>query len=315
MMPVLVLASHDAGKLSASTARAVTAATQIGGAIHLLVAGSGITAVADEAAPLAGVAKVLAADAESLAQAATAPLVALIESLGDAYTHILGLSDAVGRDVLPRLAARLDIQPVTDITAILGPDRFVRPVYAGNGFETLVSPQVRQVLGIRAAAFAPAGEETPVTVEAVPVPEADGRVRFIAAHRTQTETPDLGTARVVVAGGAGFGSREDFVMLETLAGRLGAAVGATRAAVDAGYAPNDWQIGQTGKMVAPDLYIGIGISGALQHQAGMLGAKTIVAINKDEEAPLMKLADYAYRGDLFEAVPALIAAFEKWRRV
>ncbi len=309
-MSVLVLADHDLGNLSGATTRAVSAAAQLGGEVHVLVAGSDVAAVATQAQALAGVAKVLVADNDALADAPVEALTGLIGTIAGDYAHILGIAGAVGRDVLPRLAARLGIQPVTDITAILGPDRFVRPVYAGNAFETLTSPQDRQVLSVRASSFAPAGAGGSAELVAVPIADTASLARFIAAHRTQSDAPDLQTARIVVSGGVALGSRDNFRMIEDLAGLVGAAVGATRAAVDAGYAPNDWQVGQTGKVVAPDLYIGIGISGALQHQAGMLGAKKIVAINTDAESPLMKLADYAYQGDLFEAVPALIAALK-----
>ena len=309
-MSVLVLADHDRAKLSDATARAVSAAGHLGGEVHVLVAGSGVADVAAEAAAIAGVAKVLVADGETLADASAEVLTALIETLIGDYAHVLGIASALGRDVLPRLAARRGIQPVTDITEILGPDHFVRPVYAGNAFETISSPQATQILSVRASSFAPAGEGGAAEVVAVAIPETKGLARFVAAHRTKSDAPDLQTASIVVSGGVALGSRKNFRMIEELAALLGAAVGATRAAVDAGYAPNDWQVGQTGKVVAPDLYIGIGISGALQHQAGMLGAKKIVAINTDGEAPLMKLADFAYQGDLFDAVPALIAALK-----
>ena len=309
-MSVLVLADHDLGLLSLATARAVTAAAQLGGEVHVLVAGADIGAVTAEAAALAGVARVLAAEDAGFADAAPAALVKLLESLAGDYRHIMGIAAAVGRDVMPRLAARLDIQPVTDITAILGPDRFERPVYAGNAIETVSSPQASQVLTIRPSAFAPAARTGAAPVDKVSVAPASVLAQFIAAQRTQSSAPDLATAKVVVSGGVALGSRENFRLIEDLAEALGGAVGATRAAVDAGYAPNDWQVGQTGKVVAPDLYIGIGISGALQHQAGMLGAKKIVAINTDAEAPLMKLADFAYCGDLFDVVPALIAALK-----
>ena len=310
-MSVLVLADHDLGRLSPATARAVSAAGQLGGEVHVLVAGGGIGAIAVEAAALAGVTRVLAADNPSFADAQPAALVKLIASLAGDYSHILGISAAVGRDVLPRLAAVLDIQPVTDITAILGPNRFQRPIYAGNAVETVSSDQQNQVLTVRAASFSPAAKTGTAPIGKISVAPAEALARFVAAHRTESDAPDLATARIVVAGGVALGSREKFKLIEDLAATLGAAVGATRAAVDAGYAPNDWQVGQTGKVVAPDLYVGIGISGALQHQAGMLGSKKIIAINTDAEAPLMKLADFAWCGDLFEAVPALITALKK----
>ena len=309
-MSVLVLADHDLGHLSPATARAVTAATELGGEVHVLVAGAGIAPVAAEAAALAGVTRVLAAEDPSFANARSAALAKLLASLAGDYSHFLGISAAVGRDVLPRLAAMLDIQPVTDVTAILGPNRFERPIYAGNAIQTVTSSQESQILSVRAASFVPATKTDAAPIGKISVAPAEPLAQFIAAHRTESDAPDLATARIVVAGGVALGSREKFKLIEDLAATLGAAVGATRAAVDAGYAPNDWQVGQTGKIVAPDLYIGIGISGALQHQAGMLGAKTIVAINKDAEAPLMKLADFAWCGDLFEAVPALMAALK-----
>ena len=310
-MSTLLLADHDLGALSATTARAVSAAAGLEGELHLLVAGKDVAGVAEQASALAGVTRVLVADGAAFADGATEALVTLLASLAPDYTHIVGISGAVAREVMPRLGARLDIQPVTDVTAILAADRYERPVYAGNAVEHVFSPQPRQILTLRASVFAAAPATGSTEIAAVSADVPQGLASFIAAHRTQSDAPELTTARIVVAGGVALGSRENFALIEKLAAVLGAAVGATRAAVDAGYAPNDWQVGQTGKVVAPDLYIGIGISGALQHQAGMLGAKRIVAINKDAEAPLMKLADYAYVGDLFEAVPALIAALEK----
>jgi electron transfer flavoprotein alpha subunit len=232
----------------------------------------------------------------------------LIAALAEPYSHIVAGSTSVGRDVIPRLAAKLDVMPVTDVTAILGGNRFERPIYAGNAIETVVSNQSKHLLTVRASAFRPAVKGNAAPIE----PYAEGPlvevVKVISAHRTGGDRPELTTAQVVVSGGVSLGSAEGFKLVEALAETLGAAVGATRAAVDAGYAPNDWQVGQTGKIIAPDLYIAIGISGALQHLAGIQGAKTIVAINTDPEAPLMKLADYALVGDLFEVVPKLTAA-------
>ncbi|WP_417309696.1 electron transfer flavoprotein subunit alpha/FixB family protein [Devosia sp.] len=308
-MAVLVLAEHDLGTLSAATARIVAAATQLG-PVDLLVAGEGIAPVVAEAATLAGVEKVLSADNAALATQSADALTALLLSLAGDYSHIVAASAATGRDVIPRLAAGLDLMPVTDIVAILGPDRFQRPIYAGNAVETVASNQPRQLLTIRASAFRPAAGGNDAPVEPVRA-ELTAVTRLIAAHRTEGDMPDLGTAQIVVAGGVSFGSAENFKLVEELAQVLGAAVGATRAAVDAGYAPNDWQVGQTGKIIAPDLYIGIGISGALQHLAGIQGAKKIVAINKDPDSPLMQIADYALAGDLFEIVPQLIAALKR----
>ncbi len=308
-MTVLILADHDLGRLSASTPRVVAAAGRLG-PLDVLVAGQGVEAVAAEAATLAGVARVLVADAPIYAEAPAETLTELIAHLAEPYEHIVAVSSAAGRDVMPRLAARLDLMPVTDVVAIHGPNRFDRPIHAGNAIETVTSGQAKQILTIRASAFRPAatGNEAPVEPIAFAPPPPAARV--LAAHRTEGDLPDLATARVVVAGGVSFGSAENFALVEKLARTLRAAVGATRAAVDAGYAPNDWQVGQTGKIIAPDCYIGIGISGALQHLAGIHGARKIVAVNTDPEAPLMKIADIALVGDLNEVVPALIAALE-----
>ena len=304
-MITLVLAEHDLGQLSAATARVVAAVRPLG-PIDVLVAGQGVAAVAASVATLAGIDKVLVADSPALANLAPEPLAALLERLAASYTHIVAASATTGRDVIPRLAARLDLMPITDIVALHGPSRFDRPIYAGNAVETVVSNQPRHLLTIRASAFRPVAAGTAAPIEAIAA-DVPAVARFIAAHRTQSDLADLATAQIVVSGGVSFGSAENFALVADLAKHLGAAVGATRAAVDAGYAPNDWQVGQTGKIIAPDLYIGIGISGALQHLAGIQGAKKIIAINKDPEAPLMQIADLALVGDLFEIVPALIA--------
>jgi electron transfer flavoprotein alpha subunit len=287
--------------------RLVSAAAGLGGEVDLLVAGQNAALVAEQAARLPGVARVLAAEA---VPETAETLVPLLEKLAGNYSHLIAPAATLGRDVMPRLAARLDLMPVTDIVAIHGPDRFDRPIYAGNAIETVRSSQSRHVLTLRASAFGPAPLAPPAAapIEAVDGSVAGPLVRLLATHRTEGDRPDLATARIVVSGGVALGSAEGFRLIERLAEKLGAAVGATRAAVDAGYAPNDWQVGQTGKIIAPDLYIAIGISGALQHLAGIHGAKTIVAINRDPEAPLMKLADYRLAGDLFDVVPALIEA-------
>jgi len=308
-MAVLVLAEHDLGHLSPATARIVAAAGQLG-PVDLLVAGQGVSGVAAEASAIAGVARVLVADTDALGALAPDALVALLAPLAERYTHIVAAAAATGRDAIPRLAAKLDLMPVTDIVAIHGPTRFDRPIYAGNAIETVNDTQPRHLLTIRASAFRPAASGNAAPIEPLD-PTVATLTKFLAAHRTEGDLPDLGTAQIVVAGGVSFGSAEKFRLVEDLAKALGAAVGATRAAVDAGYAPNDWQVGQTGKIIAPDLYIGIGVSGALQHLAGIQGAKKIVAINKDPEAPLMKIADYALVGDLFEIVPALIAGLKR----
>jgi len=310
-MAVLVLADHDLGQLSPATARVVAAARKLGGPVDVLIAGDGVDAVATQAAAIAGVGKVLLAQAEAFEQSAPDALAALLETMAPQYEAIVAGSNAVGRDVIPRLAARLDIMPVTDIVAIHAPNRFDRPIYAGNAIETVLSEQPHQILTIRASAFRPAGQGGSAPIEAVDGSAAASAARFIAAHRTESDVPDLATAQIVVGGGVSVGSAEGFKLIERLAGQLGAAVGATRAAVDAGYAPNDWQVGQTGKIIAPDLYIAIGISGALQHLAGIQGAKKIVAINTDPEAPLVKIADVALIGDLFTIVPELIAQLQR----
>ncbi len=308
-MAVLVLAEHDLGKLSPTTARIVAAAAMLG-PVDLLVAGQGVSAVAAEAATLASVEKVLVADSAELASLSAEAVAGLLAELAGPYTHIVAAAASTGRDAIPRLAAKLDLMPVTDVIAIHGPTRFDRPIYAGNAIETVFSGEARHLLTIRASAFRPAatGNTAPISPVGADVAAV---AKFIAAHRTEGDLPDLSTAQIVVAGGVSFGSAEKFALVEQLAKVLGAAVGATRAAVDAGYAPNDWQVGQTGKIIAPDLYIAIGISGALQHLAGIQGAKKIVAINKDPEAPLMKIADIALVGDLFEVVPQLIAGLKR----
>ena len=302
-MSVLVLAEVDNGILSPATARIVAAATQLG-PVDLFVPGP--RSAADAASSLAGVTKVMLGVDSLLANS----LVAALSSLAADYQYLVSAASTLGKDVMPRLAARLDIQPVTDIVAIEGPSRFVRPIYAGNALETVDDSQPKHVLTFRASAFRPvaAGNSAPVEVVDSAVQSA---VRFIAAHRTESDIPDLATAQIVVGGGVSVGSPEGFQLIEKLGKTLGAAIGATRAAVDAGYAPNDWQVGQTGKIIAPDLYIAIGISGALQHLAGIQGAKKIIAINTDAEAPIVRIADVALIGDLFEIVPQLTAELEK----
>jgi electron transfer flavoprotein alpha subunit len=299
-MSVLVLAEHDQGKLSPATARLVAAAVCLSNDVDVLVAGE--NSVADAAASLQGVARVRLSEAAS-----PETLTALLETLAPEYDAILAAAAAAGRDVIPRLAAKLDLMPVTDIVAIAAADTFTRPVYAGNALETVVSAQQKQLLTVRASAFRPVGQGGNAPIEPVAVPAVVRAAEIVAEHRTAGDVPDLATARVVVGGGIAVGSAEGFRLIEDFARRLGAAVGATRAAVDAGYAPNDWQVGQTGKVIAPDLYIAFGISGALQHLAGISGAKRIVAVNIDPEAPLMKLADLALVGDLFAVIPALEA--------
>lgn len=304
-MSVLLLADHDKGELAPATARLVAAAGKIG-PVDVLVVAQNPGAIAAAAATIAGVRKVLAVQGETTAEALTNTL----ECYAQGYQCVSASASSVGKDVIPRLAAKLDIMPVTDIVAIEAPNRFVRPIYAGNALETITDPQPLHLLTFRASAFRPAvgGNTAPIENLDVSVTSA---AKFLAAHRTESDTPDLATAQIVIGGGVSVGSAEGFQLIEKLGKTLGAAVGATRAAVDAGYAPNDWQIGQTGKIIAPDLYIAIGISGALQHLAGIQGAKKIFAINSDPEAPLVKIADLVLVGDLFEIVPQLIAELEK----
>ncbi|MBU1334513.1 MAG: FAD-binding protein [Alphaproteobacteria bacterium] len=304
-MSVLVVADHDLGALSPATARVIHAVSELG-PIDLLVIGQDIDAVAAEAARVAGVTRVLVAKGASSSDADAS----LIAALAEPYHYIVQSAGSVGKDRMPRVAAKLDLMPVTDVVKVLGPTRFERPIYAGNAVQTVSDGQARHVLTIRASAFRAAAGGNDAPIEVIENSAASA-ARLIAAHRTESDTPDLATAQIVVGGGVALGSAENFQLIEQLAKKLGAAIGATRAAVDAGYAPNDWQVGQTGKIIAPDLYIAIGISGALQHLAGIQGAKKIVAINADPEAPLVKLADLALIGDLFEIIPQLLVELDK----
>jgi electron transfer flavoprotein alpha subunit len=298
-MSVLVLADVDQGKLTASTTRVVAAAAELG-PVDLLVDAS----AAEEARTIAGVQKVLSAALPNTAEA----LAPVLAKLAEPYTHIVATANATGRDVIPRLAALLDIMPVTDVTAILGPTRFERPIYAGNATETVSDGQQKHLITVRSSAFSSAVQGNSVAISNLEI-AASGNTRVANEERRESAGPELSTAQIVVSGGIPLG--EKFNLVEDLAAKLSAATGATRALVDAGFAPNELQVGQTGKIVAPDLYIGMGISGALQHLAGIQGAKAIFAINKDAEAPLMKIADVALVADLFEAVPAVIAELDR----
>lgn len=304
-MSVLVVADHDLGRLSPATARVVHAVSELG-PIELLVLGQDTAAIAAEAAKLAGVTKVLVAHSTGTSDADAS----VVEMLAERYHYVVQSAGSVGKDRMPRVAAKLDLMPVTDVVEILGPNRFVRPIYAGNALQTVTDNQPTHILTIRASAFRAAapGNDAPIEIIDTSVVST---ARLIAQHRTLSDMPDLATAQIVVGGGVALGSAEKFQLIEQLAKKLGAAIGATRAAVDAGYAPNDWQVGQTGKIIAPDLYIAIGISGALQHLAGIQGAKKIVAINTDPEAPLVKLADVALIGDLFEIIPQLLTELDR----
>ncbi|MBK1842001.1 FAD-binding protein [Azospirillum sp. YIM B02556] len=304
-MPILILADHDNASLKPATAHTVTAATKLGTDIHVLVAGRGATPAAEEAAKLAGVAKVLLADDASYEHALAEPVAALLVSLAPGYSHILAAATSVGKNVLPRVAALLDVAMISEITAVVSADSFERPIYAGNAIATVQSADPVKIVTIRTTAFEAAAAGNCAAVESVTTPAAPGPSSFVSAELTKSERPELTAARIVISGGRGMQSGENFPLLEALADKLGAAVGASRAAVDAGFVPNDYQVGQTGKIVAPELYIAVGISGAIQHLAGMKDSKVIVAINKDEEAPIFQVADYGLVADLFKALPEL----------
>ncbi|ANM12475.1 MULTISPECIES: electron transfer flavoprotein subunit alpha/FixB family protein [unclassified Rhizobium] len=305
-MTILLLADHDNVSLSDQTAKALTAASQIGSDIHILVAGKGARAAADATAKLAGVSKVLLAESDELANNLAEPLADLIVSLAGAYDTILSAATSVGKNVLPRVAALLDVAQVSEIIEVVSPDTFKRPIYAGNAIQTVQASDAKKVITVRTASFASATEGGSATVEAIAAISNPGLSRFVDDALSASDRPELTSAKIILSGGRALGSAEKFrEVILPLADKLGAAVGASRAAVDAGYAPNDWQVGQTGKVVAPQLYIAAGISGAIQHLAGMKDSKLIVAINKDEEAPIFQVADYGLVADLFEALPEL----------
>jgi electron transfer flavoprotein alpha subunit len=306
-MVALVIAEHDNAALKAVTLNTVTAAAQCGGDVHILVAGSGCGAVAEAAAKVAGVSKVLVADAPHFADGLAENVAEQILAVAPAYSHILAPASAFGKNVLPRVAAKLDVAQISEITKVDAPDTFERPIYAGNAIATVQSTDSVKVITVRGTGFdAAASQGGAAAVETVAAVADSGKSAFVGRELAKSDRPELTGAKVVVSGGRGMGSGENFKILEPLADRLGAAMGASRAAVDAGYVPNDWQVGQTGKIVAPQLYIAVGISGAIQHLAGMKDSKTIVAINKDPEAPIFSVADYGIVGDLFEVVPALV---------
>jgi electron transfer flavoprotein alpha subunit len=309
-MAALVIAEHDNAHLKGATLNTVTAAAACGGEVHVLVAGENAAAVAQAAAQIAGVAKVLHADAPALGKQLAENVAAQVLALAGAYSHILFPSTANGRNAAPRVAGKLDVAQLSDVTKVLSPDTFERPIYAGNAIATMRSSDVVKVITVRTTGFdaAPAtGGST--TVEAIPAVGDNDKSTFVGRELTKSDRPDLTAARIIVSGGRALGSAEKFTeVLTPLADKLGAALGASRAAVDAGYAPNDWQVGQTGKIVAPSLYIACGISGAIQHLAGMKDSKVIVAINKDPEAPIFSVADYGVEADVFTAVPELTGA-------
>jgi electron transfer flavoprotein alpha subunit len=305
-MAVLLLAEVSNGKLNEATAKALTAAKELNEPVHVLVAGERVEAVARAAASLDGLEKVLVADDPVYAHQLAEPLAALLVRLAGNYSAILAAATSTGKNVMPRVAALLDVMQISEITKVAAPDTFERPIYAGNAIETVQATDAKKIITVRTAAFQPAGTGASAPVEkiaAAPAPEVS---RFKDETLGKSERPELAAARVVISGGRGMQNAENFkTLIEPIADKLGAAMGASRAAVDAGYAPNDWQVGQTGKAVAPDLYIAVGISGAIQHLAGMKDSKVIVAINKDEEAPIFQIADYGLVGDLFAILPAL----------
>jgi electron transfer flavoprotein alpha subunit len=309
-MTALVIAEHDNAALKSATLHTITAAHKLGGDVHVLIAGSGAEAVATAAASIPGVARVLRAEATHLAQPTAENVAAVVLQViaAGSYTHVLAPATSFGKNVSPRIAAKLDVAQVSDITGIESPDTFVRPIYAGNAFATVQSSDAIKVITVRTTGFdAVAGSGGNAAIESVAVPAEVTSSKVVGQELTKSERPELTSARVVVSGGRGMASGDNFKLLEALADKLHAAIGASRAAVDAGYVPNDYQVGQTGKIVAPDLYVAVGISGAIQHLAGMKDSKVIVAINKDAEAPIFQIADYGLVGDLFEIIPALTA--------
>lgn len=305
-MATLVIAEHDNGALKPSTLNTVTAALKIGGPVEILVAGHQCASAAQAASRIAGVAKVRIADSPQFTHALAESLAALVVSLAEGYSHILAPATTFGKNFLPRVAALLDVAQLSDIIAVETPDTFVRPIYAGNALATVQSTDRIKVVTVRSTGFEAAkAEGGTAAIEPVAATDDAGLSRFVGQELTKSARPELTAARIIVSGGRGMGSGENFKILEALADRLGAAVGASRAAVDSGFVPNDYQVGQTGKVVAPELYIAVGISGAIQHLAGMKDSKVIVAINKDGEAPIFQVADYGLVADLFQAVPEL----------
>jgi len=312
-MTALVIAEHDNAAIKGATLNTVTAAAQLGGEVHVLVAGHNAAAAAQAAAQIAGVAKVIHADGDSLAHGlaenVAAQVLAIINNPASSYTHLLFPATAGGKNVAPRVAAKLDVAQISDITKVVSPDTFERPIYAGNAIATVQSADKVKVITVRTTGFDAAGQGGSASVEAQAAVADSGKSRFVKSEIAKSERPELTAAKVIVSGGRALGSSEKFnEVITPLADKLGAAIGASRAAVDAGYAPNDLQVGQTGKIVAPQLYIACGISGAIQHLAGMKDSKVIVAINKDPEAPIFSVADYGLEADLFTAVPEMVKA-------
>ena len=311
-MAILIIAEHDNASLKSATGNAISAAQKIGGDISILVAGHQCQAVAQAAAKFDGVKKILVADAAHYGHGLGENLASLIVSLASDYSHIVAPATTSGKNVVPRVAALLDVAQISDVIAVESVDTFVRPIYAGNALATVQSKDAIKVLTVRTSAFpsAPSGNGS-AAIESVSAAADVGLSEFVGQELTKSERPELGAARIVISGGRGMQNGENFKMLETLADKLGAALGASRAAVDSGFVPNDYQVGQTGKVVAPDLYIAVGISGAIQHLAGMKDSKVIVAINKDAEAPIFQISDYGLVADLFQAIPEFTAELDK----
>jgi electron transfer flavoprotein alpha subunit len=314
-MPTLLVAEHDNKSLKDSTNKALTAAKQLNTEVHVLVAGSGCKAVADAAAKLDGIGKVLLADSPAYEHVLAEPTAALIVSLAGPYETIMAAATTSGKNIMPRVAALLDVMQISDVIKVVAPDTFERPIYAGNAIQTVRSHDAKKVITVRTAAFQATGEGGAAPVETVTAAADPGLSGFVGEELSKSERPELTSAKIIISGGRAMQSRDNFTKyIEPVADKLGAAVGASRAAVDAGYAPNDWQVGQTGKVVAPDLYIAVGISGAIQHLAGMKDSKVIVAINKDEEAPIFQVADYGLVADLYTALPELATELDKVKR-
>jgi electron transfer flavoprotein alpha subunit len=312
-MAVLLIAEHDNAHLKDATAKALTAARQLGGEVHLLIAGNNAGAAAGAAAKLEGVAKVLHAEAPFFERPLAEPMAALVTSLAGNYEHIVAPATTNGKNYTPRIAALLDVMQVSEITNVLSPDTFERLIYAGNAIQTVQATDRIKLLTVRTAAFQATGEGGNAPIEKIAAPADPGLSAYEGENLSSTDRPELTSARIIISGGRGMQSGANFALLEKVADKLGAAVGASRAAVDAGFVPNDYQVGQTGKVVAPELYIAVGISGAIQHLAGMKDSKVIVAINKDEEAPIFQVADYGLVADLFQAVPELETELAKLR--
>jgi electron transfer flavoprotein alpha subunit len=305
-MAVLLIAEHDNASLKDATAKALSAARQIGSPIHVLVAGQGCRPAAEAAAKLEGVEKVIVAENPAYEHALAEPLAAQIAAMAGPYDTVLAPATTMGKNVMPRVAALLDVMQVSDVTKVISPDTFERPIYAGNAIQTVQATDAKKVLTVRTSTFPAAGGGGSASIETASAADDPGLSQYKGSEIAHSDRPELTSAKIIISGGRSLGSAENFTKyIEPLADRLGAAMGASRAAVDAGFAPNDWQVGQTGKVVAPDLYIAVGISGAIQHLAGMKDSKIIVAINKDEEAPIFQVADYGLVGDLFTILPEL----------